>query len=328
MTMRAIRYLLAVFCVLGVAVVPGGQQAALAQQLDAQTLGDGMELFRVRSNFYVLTGAGVNIGIQIGSDGVVLVDAGDAAHADRVIAELKKLTPRLIRYIINTNGDADHVGGNEKIAKAGKSLVPAGDGLATILAPTEVTLRLSLAGYPSGAWPTEAFIETLRRDMHLNDEAIEVLHQPNAHTDGDSLVFFRRSDVLMAGDIIDMRRFPVIDLEHDGSINGEIAALNRIIDIAIPSVPLVSREAGTVVVPSHGRLLQEIDVVEYRDMVTVVRDRIASLMKEGKSLAQVKASNPTRGYTKRYGSDTGSWTTDMFVEAVFKSLAAERSKRR
>lgn len=336
MTIRVIRYLLTLPCVMGAAWMLGGPQAAFAQNIDSQPLGDGMELFQVRPNFYVLTGAGSNIGVQLGVDGAVVVDAGDAAHADRLVAELKKLTSHNpIRYVIDTSADADHVGGNEKVAKAGRNLTLTGNAArstvntaAAIVGAGPVLLRMSVAGYPESATPTDAFVGTPRYYMYLNGEGIEVLHQENAHTDGDSFVFFRRSDVVMAGDIIDIRRFPVIDLANGGSVNGEIEALNRLIELAIPSIPIISREAGTVVVPSHGRLLDQTDVVEYRDMVVVVRDRIQQLMKKGRTLAQIKTANPTRGYTKRYGSDTGSWTTDMFVEAVYKSLAADGSKQR
>jgi glyoxylase-like metal-dependent hydrolase (beta-lactamase superfamily II) len=313
----------------------------LAQQLDGRPLGDGLELFQVRPNFYVLAGAGANIAIQVGADGAVVVDAGDAAHADRAVAELKKLATQPIRYVIDTSGDPDHVAGNEPLAKAGRTIFQIGNafndamtngGAAAILAAEGVLRRMSAptgeaSAYPVAAWPTETFAQS-RKYMYLNDEGIEVLHQPAAHTDGDSIVYFRRSDVVVAGDIVDMRHFPVIDVGRGGSIHGEIAALNRLVDLAIPSVPLVSREAGTVVVPGHGYLLDQTDVAEYRDMVTIVRDRINYWMEQGKSLADIKAANPAQGYRTRYGSDSGPWTTDMFVEAVFKSLSAGTPQRR
>jgi cyclase len=350
MAMRAIRDVSALLCAFGALMVLGdrgttfvlgNQGAALAQQLDAQALGDGIELFRVRPNFYVLTGAGGNIALQVGSDGGIVVDAGDAAHAERVATELRKLATQPVRYVINTSVDPDHVGGNEVVAKAGRTILQTrnalgnamtNEGAAAILAAEAVLLRMSAptgetAAYPIAAWPTETFPQ-LRKYMYFNDEGIEVLHQPAAHTDGDSIVFFRRSDVVVAGDVIDMRRFPVIDVSRGGSINGEIAALNRLVELAIPSVPIVSREAGTVIVPGHGRLLDQTDVAEYRDVVTIVRDRIDQLRKDGKSLAEVKAANPTQGYRTRYGSDTGPWTTDMFVEAVFTSLAAAAPQQR
>ena len=149
--------------------------------------------------------------------------------------------------------------------------------------------------------------------MYLNGEAIEVVRQPAAHTDSDVVAFFRRSDVVMAGDVLDTRQFPVIDVERGGSIQGEIAALNRLVDLAVPSTPVVTREAGTIVVPGHGRLCDQYDVVDYRDMVTIVRDRVRDLKKAGRSLADVKAAQPAKGYVGRYGNP------DRFVEAIYRS---------
>jgi glyoxylase-like metal-dependent hydrolase (beta-lactamase superfamily II) len=160
--------------------------------------------------------------------------------------------------------------------------------------------------------------------MYLNGEGIEIIHPPSAHTDGDSIVFFRSSDVILAGDVVDLNRFPVIDLSHGGSIQGELDALNRIIDLAIPSIPLMYIEGGTRIVPGHGRLCEQADVVWYRDMVTIVRNRIQGLMREGKSLDAIKAANPTEGYRSRYGSDSGPWTTDMFVESIYRSLGGKK----
>ena len=159
--------------------------------------------------------------------------------------------------------------------------------------------------------------------MYLNGEGIEIFHQPAAHTDGDAIVLFRRSDVVVAGDVFDTTRFPVIDIAKGGSIRGEITALQKLVDTAIPSVPIVSREEGTLIIPGHGRVSDQLDVVEYRDMVTIIRDRIRDLVKEGLSLEQIKAAAPARGYTRRYGSDNGSWTTNDFVEAVYRSLSGK-----
>jgi cyclase len=310
---------------------------AAAQQQGRQDTGE-LEVLQLRPNFFMIAGAGGNIGVQIGEDGVIVVDAGLASRADAVVAAIKRITPRPIRYIIDTNADADHVGGNETLSKAGQTLFTnpgsigiTGDflgGVASILAAQKVLERMTAptgraAPYPIGATPTETF-DFSRKYMYLNGEGIEILHQPAAHSDGDSMVFFRRSDVVVAGDILDTTRFPTIDVSRGGSVNGLIAALNRLVDLAIPSVPIVSREAGTLVIAGHGRICDQTDVAEYRDMVTIVRDRVRDARKAGMTLAQVKASAPTRGYTKRYGSDSGPWTTDNFVEAVYQSLSQEK----
>jgi glyoxylase-like metal-dependent hydrolase (beta-lactamase superfamily II) len=310
-----------------------GSSTPLAQGAAARDL----EVLQVRPNFYMIAGAGANIGVQIGDDGVVVVDAGSGARNEAVLAAIKRVTSKPIRYVIDTSADADHVGGNEALSRAGVTLFTgrtiglptefAGTA-ASILATENVLTRMSAAtgsaAYAQGALPTETFFYP-RKYMYLNDEGIEVLHQPAAHSDGDALVFFRRSDVIVAGDILDTTHFPVIDVGRGGSIDGEIAALNHLVDIAIPSVPIVSREAGTSIIPGHGRICDQLDVVDYRDMVTIVRDRVRALIKEGKTLEQVKASNPTRGYNSRYGATSGAWTTTQFVEAVYRSLASAKS---
>jgi cyclase len=287
---------------------------------------NGLEVLQLRPNFYMIAGAGGNIGVQVGGDGVVVVDSGSGSNAEAVLAAIKKITTQPIRYVINTGADGDHVGGNEALAKAGQTLFVAGGGVgigadflgggASILAAEKVLTRMSAAKFPAAAWPSETFQQP-RKYMYLNGEGIEVLRQPAAHTDGDSIVFFRRSDVVMAGDVFDITKFPVIDVERGGSIQGEIAALNRIVDTAVPSVPIVSREEGTLVIPGHGHVCDQLDVVEYRDMVTIVRDRIRDLMKAGMTLDQIKAAAPTRGYTRRYGPET------KFVEAVYRSLGGK-----
>jgi len=303
--------------------------------LEAQ---NALEVLQLRPNFYMIAGAGGNIAVQVGEDGVVVVDAGTASKTEAVLAAIKKITARPIRYLIDTSADADHVGGNEAISKAGQTLFVAGGGIgisadflgggASILAVENVLRRMSAptgktAAFPVEAWPTETFQQP-RKYMYLNGEGIEVLYQPAAHTDGDAIVFFRRSDVVVAGDILDTTRFPVIDVARGGSVQGEIAALNRIVDTAIPSVPIVSREEGTLVIPGHGRVCDQLDVVEYRDMVSIIRDRIRDLIKAGMTLEQIKAASPPRGYIRRYGSDTGPWTTNNFVEAVYRSLVQEK----
>jgi cyclase len=311
---------------------------ASLQETRAGASGD-LEVLQLRPNFFMIAGAGAHIAVQVGDDGVVVVDSGSAARADAVVSAIKRITARPIRYVIDTGPDPDHVGGNETVSKAGQTLFTnAGSigitgnflgGVASILSHENVLQRISAptgkaSAYPVGAWPTETFDEA-RKYMYLNGEGIEVLHQSAAHTDGDVVVFFRRSDVVVAGDILDTTHFPVIDVAKGGTVNGEIAALNKLVELAIPSVPIVSREAGTLVVPGHGRVCDQFDVVEYRDMVTIVRDRVRDLIKAGMTLEQIKAASPARGYTRRYGADSGSWTTNNFVEAVYQSLVKEKA---
>jgi cyclase len=291
-----------------------------------------VDVVQIRPNVYMIAGGGANVTVQFGSDGAVVVDAGTLERADQVIAAIKKITTQPIRYVIDTSADPDHVAANEKIAKAGKTLFqtnnPLGEGMtnggaAAVLSAEKVLTRMSAptgktSPYPTAVWPTETY-DQRRKYMYLNGEGIEVLHVSAAHSDGDSVVFFRRSDVVAAGDVLDLTRFPVIDVAKGGTIQGEIDALNRLIDLAIPSVPLVSQDGGTFVVPGHGRVCDQLDVVEYRDMVTIVRDRVQDLIKKGSTLEQVLSANPTQGYNARYGADR-AWTPRMFVEAIHKTV--------
>ena len=316
----------------GTSVAP----TALAAQPSRATSADGLEVLQVRPNFFMIAGAGGNVGVQVGEDGVVVVDAGSAASAAALVAAIKRITPQPIRYVIDTGPDADHVGGNDVLAKSGNQFYPgtrsAGNrpdalrSVASILAAEGVVRHMTMASDPTRApvgLPTESF-HYAKKFLYLNGEAIEVLHQPAAHTDSDVFAFFRRSDVVVAGDVIDARRFPVIDIERGGSIDGELAALNRLSEIAVASVPIVSREAGTIVIPGHGRLYDQFDVIEYRDMITIIRDRVRELVNDGRSLEQVKAARPAKGYEGSYGNAGGDWTTDRFVEAVFRSLVKEK----
>jgi glyoxylase-like metal-dependent hydrolase (beta-lactamase superfamily II) len=163
--------------------------------------------------------------------------------------------------------------------------------------------------------------------MYLNGEGIQVIHMPAAHTDGDTIVFFRRGDVIATGDIIDTTRWPVIDVKRGGTVQGWIDALNRLMDMSILNVPLQWQAERTLLVPGHGFVYDKLDLLEYRDAVTVVRDRVQDLLDQGKTLAQVKAANPTLGYRSQYGSDSGPWTTDMFVETIYNELAAKKGKK-
>ena len=314
-----------------------GSQRALAQQAS-----DALTLVQLRPNFYVIAGAGGNIVMQVGPDGVILVDSGSSDMSEQVLATIRRVTPLPIRYIINTSMDADHLGGNGVLTKAGLTIlagaIAAGGGLsddlvtnsnrASVLAHENVLTRLTASeGQPSAIpfalWPTKTFAYH-QYSMYLNGEGIQVIHQPLAHTDGDTVVFFRRGDVIATGDIIDTTRFPFIDVKRGGTVQGEIDALNRLMDLSIHNLPLQWTPDRTFLVPGHGHVYDKLDLLEYRDAITVVRDRVQDLIAEGKTLAQVKAANPTLGYRSQYGTDTGAWTTDMFVETIFNELTRKK----
>jgi cyclase len=286
----------------------------------------------VQGNVYMLVGAGGgNITVQAGDDGVLMVDTSVEQLADQVVKAIRTISTRPIRYIVNTHVHGDHVGGNATIARQGAMITGGNMGQpytgAAIIAHENVLNRMSAptgqqALFPQAAWPTDTYF-TKRKELFFNNEAIQILHQPSAHTDGDSIVFFRRSDVVSTGDLFITTTYPMIDRERGGNIQGVIDALNNVLDIAVPKD---KQEGGTYIVPGHGRLCDEADVLEYRDMVTIIRDRIQDLVNKGRTLEQVKAARPTLDYDGRYGATTGPWTTDQFIEAVYRSLSAKQSK--
>lgn len=321
--------------------------AAGSARVGAQAVpqsGGGLTVVQVQENFYMIAGAGSNVGVSVGPDGLVLVDTGAADKADQLLAELKRRFREPIRYIINTSADPDHVGGNDKLSLAGLPILPAGyqraaligRDYAPILAEERVLNRMSAptgqqAPFPVAAWPTSTYsVEAgeTQRKLFLNREGIQVMYQPAAHTDGDSLVHFRRSDVLLTGDIFDTTRFPVIDMAKGGSIQGVLDSLNRMLYMAISSTPFPFQEGGTMIIPGHGRLCATTDLVDYRDMVSIIRDRVEDGIKKGMSLDQIQAANPTIGYRRQYGSDSGPWTTNMFVEAIYKGLTTKEVSQR
>ena len=236
---------------------------------------------------------------------------------------MKAISDQPIRLIINTSADMDHVGGNEVVGAAGLEVNPdsfADDPRATVLSHENVLTRLSGDDkIPTDLWPSETFTSRVR-SMYLNNEAVMVYRMTGAHTDGDVAVLFRKADVIATGDIIDLRSFPVIDDAKGGSIQGELDALNRLLEMTVPAMPLVLKPGRTLIIPGHGRVSDYAELVEYRDMVTTIKDNIEALMKKGMTLEQVKAANPTAGYRARWGKESGPWTTDMFVEAIYNGL--------
>jgi glyoxylase-like metal-dependent hydrolase (beta-lactamase superfamily II) len=311
----------------------GGAQPGQRRPAAARPSNDvDVHVLPVQGNVYMLVSAGGgNITMQAGDEGVLLVDTSVEQLSDNVLKAIRTVSTRPIRYIINTHAHADHAGGNAAIARQGAMIEGGNMGQpykgAAIIAHENVLRRMSAptgeqAPFPKEAWPTDTYF-TKKKELFFNGEAIQILHQPSAHTDGDSIVFFRRSDVLSAGDTFLTTTYPVIDLERGGNIQGVIAALNNILDIAIPRD---KQEGGTFVIPGHGRLCDEADVLEYRDMVTIIRDRIQDQVKKGATLERIKAARPTLDYDNRYGATTGSWTTDKFIEAIYRNLSTRQTK--
>ncbi len=285
-----------------------------------------LAILPVRDGIYMIVGAGGNTTVQVGDDGVLIVDTKLATASAALLEAIREISSKPIRYVVNTHWHADHAGSNEGVARAGSTIAggnvsgaiaDAAQG-AAVLAHENVLVRMSGQANPPpfDAWPTDTLFMP-QKDLHFNGEAVQLLHQPAAHTDGDVIVFFRRSDVVSTGDVFTTTGYPVIRPEDGGGIDGVIAALNRIIELTVPAE---KQEGGTLVIPGHGRLCDEADVVEYRDMVTIVRDRIRGMIDLGLTLRQVHAARPTADYDARYGATSGLWTTEQFVAAAYESL--------
>ena len=178
------------------------------------------------------------------------------------------------------------------------------------------------AAAPAGALPTDSYFDELNKlPAFVNGEPVILYYAPAANTDGDSIVFFRRSDVISAGNIFSTVSYPIIDVEKGGTIQGVIDGLNKILDLAVAEY---RGQGGTYIIPGRGRLSDTADVASYRNMVVMIRDRVQDLIDKGMTLEQVKAAKPTMDFDGRYGLNTGAWTTSMFVEAVFKTLQEKK----
>ena len=254
-----------------------------------------------------------------------------------MLAAVRRLTDRPIRYVINTSADDDHVGGNDKLSKAGQTIlghpgssgvsedVYTSGGAASVLAHENVFTRMSApqSPFPFAVRPTKTYTGR-SYPMYLNGDGIQVVHMPAAHSDGDSIVFFRRCRCDRE------RRHPRYDLLSRDRCGqgrqhpGEIDALNRLLDDDDPAVSSEVAGRPNYVIPGHGFVADYGDVVEYRNVVTIVRDRIEDMAGKGMTLEQVKAADPTKGFRARYGSDTGVWTTERFIEAVYQRVESQQ----
>jgi len=291
-----------------------------------------LRVYPVQGAVSVIAGAGGNVTVHNGKDGTLLVDTGVAASAARLSAEVRTRFKGAVLWIVNTHLHPDHVGGNDAFAQAEASkptdflggrldgtqplkIIAHSNVLARLTRPSDATgPRLSEAGLPRDEYATPF------KDLRFNDEAVILHHEPRAHTDGDTIVYFPRSDVVSTGDIFTPGGYPFIDVANGGTVNGEIAALNHILDLTVPGH---TQEGGTYVIPGHGRICDEADVVEYRDMVVIVRDRVQDLIKKGLTVEQVQAAAPSRDYDAEYVTPTSFVKAADFVAAVYRSLAAK-----
>ena len=288
-----------------------GLALAVAPFLAAQS---PIETYHVQGNVYLLAGAATNIAVQVGPDGVLVVDTGGEETADAVLAAIRTLSDGPIRWIVNTHGHRDNTGGNTTVSQAGVTL---NGNPAAIIAHEAVPTRMVLEDRPITEWPLNTFFED-RRDFYFNGEAIFLYHHPRGHTDGDIVVYFRGSDVLVSGDLFTTTTYPVIDADYGGGVDGFIDGLNNMLDIAVPAW---LQDGGTYVVPGHGRIGDEADIIEYRDMIVIIRDRIQDMIAKGMSLEAVRAAEPSLDYDTRYDAGGGPGSTDAFIEAVYRDLA-------
>jgi glyoxylase-like metal-dependent hydrolase (beta-lactamase superfamily II) len=289
-----------------------------------QNRGDNpeIEVVHVQGNVSMLAGAGGNIAVQSGSDGILLVDSGSSVMSKKVMETLNRLSGEQVTYIINTDDRSDHIGGNELFATTGRPLAigRAAQANVMIIAFSTILERMStptgqVAAVPEKAWPNDTYSGSLKT-LYFNGDGIEIHHMPGT-TDGNSVVFFRRADVIATGDIFDITRYPIIDLENGGSLQAVIDALNR---LKVMAIPADHQEGGTMIIPGHGRVCDEADLALYQEMVTIVRNRLQDMIQRGMTLEQIKAAKPTQDYDPIYGKNEGDWTMDMFIDAAYKSL--------
>jgi glyoxylase-like metal-dependent hydrolase (beta-lactamase superfamily II) len=249
----------------------------------------------VAGSYYYLAGAGGNIGLSVGDDGVVMIDDQFAPLTDKIVTAIGELNDGEIRFVINTHVHGDHTGGNENLGRMG----------VLILARDEVRVRLAEQA-SDDALPVLTYSGNIT--LHINGEEVFVLPVPPAHTDGDSYIYFKGSDVLHAGDVFRTVAFPVIDLNNGGTLDGTIEALGVIIGLAGPN---------TKIVPGHGEVSSREDVMEFRDMVIDVKAKVGPMVERGMTYEQVARANPTAEYNAKWGDP------ERFLTAVYAELGGQ-----
>jgi glyoxylase-like metal-dependent hydrolase (beta-lactamase superfamily II) len=324
-----------IFCASGARVTAGARAAQESKADNAK-----VHVLHAQGNVYMLVEPNQNnITVQIGNQYIIVVDTGLPEYSDEVVAAIRSLSNLPIMFIANTSSDADHTGGNIKLSQAGWTLPNADAGgnsrdpdlLAGLnkdrLAPGAVVMGHSdtIARVIGAKLATTDAITYGHEGSRLyNNEAVLFYHMPAAHSDGDTVVFFRDSEVLSVGELFSTESYPVIEADKGGSLRGIIDALN---DMILLMVPKENEEGGTYLIPGHGYLCDRNDVVNYRDMLTIIRGRIQDMVKRGMTLEQVKAAKPSFDYDPVYGSRTGQWTTDKFIETVYRELASDKSQQ-
>ena len=305
----------------------GGRGTAPAPQAARPSTPD-VGILHVQGKVYLINLGDVNVAAQVGDDGILLVDSGPAEMAPRLIAALQqRFEGKRIRQLINTHYHPDHSGGNGAIVAAagggGGGGGGGGRGGAALRVISHENTLNRMSGVhrgdterPLAERPTSTFFGA-KKEIHFNGEPIEIIYQPSAHTDGDVMVFFRGSDVIATGDLFSTQSYPILDLDRGSTYQGVLNALNRILDI---TVPRFNQQGGTMVIPGHGRLSNESDVDDYRNWMTIVRDRLKAMIAKNMTLQQVKAARPTLEYDAIFS--TPSWTPDKFIEAIYTDLSA------
>lgn len=250
---------------------------------------------QLSDSLYWLEGAGGNIGVSVGEDGIVMIDDQYAPLTDRIVAAIGELSDAEIRFVINTHVHGDHTGGNENLGRMG----------VLILARDEVRVRLR-EQVSDAALPVLTYSEAMT--IHLNGEEVHAFPVPPAHTDGDSFVHFREADVIHSGDVFRTTAFPVIDTNNGGTLEGTLQALGILIGRAGPD---------TRILPGHGQVSDRMDVMAFRDMILDVVSRVEPLVARGLSYEELAAAEPASDYSDQYGDP------DRFLRALFTELGGE-----